>query len=105
MERQSGPNETKYTFDEWNDVLSVAASQFSKAHADATVLIYSCHATFTRVLDDPAAQGFTAGDGDKGGGSIWRDRSHPTSKMHDEMAKDLISFLTELPKTTSAETF
>ena len=94
----------KYTHEEWNDVLEVFAAQFADAHAESTVLIYSSYATFTRVLDDPTAYGFKTKDVSNEGGSIWCDRAHPTSKMHDEIAKDMIAFLSDVPKATSKGT-
>ena len=87
------PRPGKYSFEEWNDLLRVHASQFSEAHGEATFLIYSAWGTFTRVLNEPASYGFNPGDEKKQGGSIWVDHIHPSSKMHEEIAKDMVSFL------------
>lgn len=87
------PRSGKYSFEEWNDLLRVHAAEFTKSHADATMGIYSSWHTFTRVLDDPVAYGFKAGDEKKQGGSIWVDHIHPTSKMHEEIAKDMLAFI------------
>lgn len=87
------PKPGKYSFEEWNDLLRVHASQFAQDHEDATVIIYSSWETFSRVLDHPVQYGFEAGDEKKSGGSIWVDHIHPTSKMHDELAKDVVALL------------
>ncbi|KAJ3557005.1 hypothetical protein NM688_g1712 [Phlebia brevispora] len=88
------------TFEKWNDVLQTSAKQFASDHPGVTMLIYSSHATFTRVLNDPAAYGFRKEDLRKAGGSIWADQSHPSSKMHDEMAKDMISFMSCITRSS-----
>ena len=89
-------SEEKLTHEEWNDKLKEFSLGFARRHPDATVLICSSWVTFTRVLDDPTAFGFEEGDQSKRGGSIWLDHSHPTSKMHDEIAKDVLSLLRSL---------
>lgn len=87
----------KYSFEEWNDLLRAHASQFANNHQDATVIIFSSWATFTRVLDTPTRFGFREEDVKKRGGSIWLDHIHPTSKMHDELAKDILALLKGIP--------
>ncbi|KZT08256.1 carbohydrate esterase family 16 protein [Laetiporus sulphureus 93-53] len=77
----------------WNAELDVQAAAFSTAHPDATVLQFSSWDTFNRVLDDPVAHGFATEDVRKSGGGIWVDHLHPTSRMHDWIAKDLADFL------------
>lgn len=92
----------KLTFEEWNDVLPRVAKGFSDRHVDATVLIYSSHETFTRVLNNPTRFGFDAEDVNKQGGSIWFDRIHPSSRMHDEIAKDMLEFLSSVVPSPSS---
>jgi phospholipase/lecithinase/hemolysin len=60
-------------------------------------MIYSSYDTFNRVLDDPESHGFTLPDIGKKGGAIWRDDLHPTSAMHDIIAKDIAQFLDDQP--------
>jgi phospholipase/lecithinase/hemolysin len=60
-------------------------------------MIYSSYDTFTRVLRDPVSHGFAAEDATKEGGGIWYDHLHPTSAMHDVVARDIARFLGELP--------
>lgn len=87
------PPPGKFSFEEWNDRLRTHSADFAEVHADATVVIYSSWETFTRVLNKPVAYGFIEGDQKKRGGSIWMDHLHPTSKMHDEVAKDIATLL------------
>ena len=86
------PKTEKYSYEEWNDCLRSDAAEFAKAHEDVTMTVYSSWETFTRVLNDPAAYGFKKGE-EKKPGSIWVDHIHPTSQMHDEIAKDMITLL------------
>ncbi|KAJ6536014.1 hypothetical protein DFH09DRAFT_1324842 [Mycena vulgaris] len=81
----------------WNTELRKAAALFATAHPDATVMIYSSWDTFNTLLDDPAAHGFPAEDVRKGGASIWYDFLHPTSKVHDFVARDMSAFLCAQP--------
>ncbi|KZT70157.1 carbohydrate esterase family 16 protein [Daedalea quercina L-15889] len=77
----------------WNIAMRIEAEEFAASHDEATVLLYSSWAIFTKVLDDPVAFGFAKDDVQKPAGSIWVDRLHPTSKMHDVVAYDMAKFL------------
>ncbi|KAJ7025596.1 hypothetical protein C8F04DRAFT_1046409 [Mycena alexandri] len=77
----------------WNTELKKAVAQFAAAHADATVMIFSALDTFDAIFNDPAAHGFPAEDVSKAGASIWVDYLHPTSKVHDFVARDVAAFL------------
>lgn len=77
----------------WNNALRAEAEKFATSHDEATVLIYSSWATFTKVLDDPTAFGFAQEDVRKPAGSIWVDRLHPTSALHGVIAEDMGQFL------------
>ncbi|KAJ7449239.1 hypothetical protein FB451DRAFT_754571 [Mycena latifolia] len=81
----------------WNTALQTAAASFAAAHPDATVLIYSAWDTFNALLDDPEAHGFPVGDVRKAGGAIWYDNLHPTSRVHDFVARDMSAFLGGVP--------
>ncbi|KAJ6629304.1 hypothetical protein B0H10DRAFT_2160475 [Mycena sp. CBHHK59/15] len=81
----------------WNTELKKSAAHFSEAHPDTTVMIFSSWDTFTTVLDDPIAHGFPAADVLKPARSIWVDHLHPTSKMHDFIARDIAGFLCAQP--------
>jgi hypothetical protein len=61
----------------WND--EVAASH----HPDATVMLFSAWATFTRIISDP--------------GSIWFDFMHPTSPVHNILAGEIAQLLASQP--------
>jgi len=85
-------------YDKWNIALRSSAEAFSSTHPAATVLLFSSHATFTRVLDDPVRHNFSATEVRRKKGEIWMDRLHPTSKMHSFVAKDLAEFLGTIHK-------
>ncbi|KAH9843044.1 uncharacterized protein C8Q71DRAFT_233062 [Rhodofomes roseus] len=77
----------------WNTTLRTQAAAFAASHGDATVLIYSSWHLFTKVLDDPTTFGFGKDDVRRPASSIWVDRLHPTSNMHDVVAHDMAQFL------------
>ncbi|KZP09944.1 carbohydrate esterase family 16 protein [Athelia psychrophila] len=81
----------------WNTLLAKNVHSFASSHQDVTALIFSSHATFTRVLNDPTAHGFQEEDVDKEAGSIWVDALHPTTKMHEVIASDISAFLESVP--------
>jgi len=87
----------KHHYENWNKELNAAAERFATKHTDATVMIYSSWDTFTALLDEPEAHGFPPGDVRKAGGSIWLDHLHPTSKVHDFIARDMAAFLSAQP--------
>jgi len=60
-------------------------------------MIYSSYDTSTRVLDDPISHGFIFDDISKEGGGIWVDHLHPTSAMHEIIAKNMAHFLGDQP--------
>jgi len=78
----------------WNIELKKAVVLFAAAHPDTTVMIYSSWDTFNALFDDPVAHGFPAEDVGKAGMSMWVDYLHPTSKVHDFVARDMSVFLT-----------
>lgn len=86
----------------WNASLVKATARFAKSHESATVLMFSAWDTFRSVLDRPSAFGFKQKDISKAGGGIWHDRLHPTSKMHDVIARDLKDFLAKVPAHTDS---
>ncbi|KAF8218224.1 hypothetical protein K438DRAFT_1555904 [Mycena galopus ATCC 62051] len=77
----------------WNTELKKASSLFATAHPDATVMIYSSWDTFNALLDAPGKYGFPAEDVCKANASIWVDHLHPTSRVHDCIARDMSAFL------------
>lgn len=86
----------------WNASLVKATARFAESHESATVLMFSAWDTFRSVLDRPSAFGFKQKDISKAGGGIWHDRLHPTSKMHDVIARDLKDFLAKVPAHTDS---
>jgi len=92
------PLDRSQVFKEWNHKLALSVRAFCDSHLeDITAMIYSSHDTFTRVLDDPGSYGFAIGDVDKEGGAIWYDNLHPTTAMHDLVAKEIASLLAGQP--------
>jgi lysophospholipase L1-like esterase len=87
-------------FRSWNGSLRVSARNFAEKHKDCTVLLFSAYQTFDMFLDDPETNGFPADDTNRMGGAIWVDHLHPTSKVHDIVARDLADFLTEISAFT-----
>ena len=57
------------------------------------MLLYSSHATFTKILDNPEKYDFKAADVRRQGGSVWVDQLHPTSKVHRVVAQEVAEFL------------
>ena|ERR1700677_2885387 len=81
-------------FKTWNQELGKYVRLFTNSHPkEITAMIYSSHGTFSRVLDAPESHGFVLEDINKKGGCIWRDDLHPTSAMHDIIAKDIAQLL------------
>ena len=56
-------------------------------------MIFSSWATFNRLLDNPNAHGFPEWDVSRFGGSIWLDHIHPSSAVHEVVARDFSEFL------------
>ncbi|KAH7909634.1 hypothetical protein BJ138DRAFT_1154788, partial [Hygrophoropsis aurantiaca] len=83
---------------QWNETLINKARSFATKHPDISVLIFSSWDIFACVLDDPVAATFDIDDPSKIGG-IWYDETHPTSKMHEIVARELYSFLSMLSAT------
>ncbi|KAI0362113.1 hypothetical protein OH77DRAFT_1416330 [Trametes cingulata] len=88
----------------WNSCLQAQVASFAARHPDVTTLFFSSWATFTRVLDDPVAHGFSPEHVSRAGGDIWADNLHPSSKMHDWIAHDVAEFLQAQPAYQPPET-
>jgi phospholipase/lecithinase/hemolysin len=81
----------------WNQKLREVAEYFQSNHSDATVMLFSSWDCFTTILDEPTRHGFSKSDPGTAGGGIWVDRLHPTSRMHDYIARDISQFLEAQP--------
>ncbi|KIJ69301.1 carbohydrate esterase family 16 protein [Hydnomerulius pinastri MD-312] len=84
----------------WNTALREAAQQFALVHDDVSVVIFSSWDTFTRILDDAASYGF---DANAKFGGIWVDHLHPTTKVHDILAREISTFLGGVVKSGVSE--
>lgn len=83
-------------FDNWNSALLEAIQTFCNLHVDITAMLFSSSATFNALLDEPEAYGFEPSDIRKAWGSVWVDSLHPTSKVHDVIARNMADFLGEV---------
>ncbi|CCM04610.1 uncharacterized protein FIBRA_06792 [Fibroporia radiculosa] len=92
-----------HIFEFWNSELRSRISVFSTSHPAATVMLFSSWDTFMRILNDPISHGFEKEDIAKSRGSFWVDHLHPTTKVHDWIAKDLYEFLVAQSTHTSTE--
>lgn len=62
-----------------------------------SMLLFSSYESMSAILDDPVAYGFPEADVKKmNGSSIWVDHMHPTSHVHDLLARDLSRFLSKI---------
>ncbi|KAI0798000.1 hypothetical protein C8Q75DRAFT_29356 [Abortiporus biennis] len=91
-------------FMHWNHRLREHVANFKSAHPDAIALIFSSFELFTHILDNPREYGFPPEDVRESNGSIWFDYLHPTSKVHDEIARALFHFLQSQPISDSHST-
>ncbi|TFK76392.1 hypothetical protein BDN72DRAFT_830957 [Pluteus cervinus] len=89
------------SIENWNEELAKAIKAFVEVHQDISAFFFSSSELFTKVLDNPEEYGFTEKDKRKAGGSIWADRLHPTSKVHDLIAKEVGEFLSSIECSTS----
>ncbi|KAJ7743041.1 SGNH hydrolase-type esterase domain-containing protein [Mycena maculata] len=87
----SSERDTTYT--NWNTELRQFVTKFAAAHPDARVLSFSAFDSFNRLLDDPKKHGFDTKDVRTAWGPVWRDQLHPTSRVHEIFARDLVTFL------------
>ncbi|KAL1695181.1 hypothetical protein GGG16DRAFT_109283 [Schizophyllum commune] len=85
-------------FPAWNAALLARAQTFAKEHPDATVLIFSSARAIDNILDDPGTYGLPPSNVRKANGAIWMDRLHPTSAVHDVLAREMAEFLGGVPR-------
>lgn len=80
-------------FSKYNEVLWSAVDTFRASHPDITTLKFSAYDTFTRLLDSPDQYGFTKQDAREPFMGIWMDLIHPTTRVHDILAREIAAFL------------
>ncbi len=80
----------------WNESLGKEVEAFTSAHSDATVLLFSSYEAFDTLLDNAEQNGLKAQDRKRHGGDIWVDHIHPTSKVHDNIARRVAAFLDDI---------
>ncbi|KAJ7670769.1 hypothetical protein DFH06DRAFT_981106 [Mycena polygramma] len=81
------------TYMNWNSTLRQSVQDFANAHPDARIITFSALDYFTRILDNPKDYGIPKKDLTRAGGAVWRDHLHPTSRIHEIFAQDLVAFL------------
>ncbi|KAI0371723.1 hypothetical protein BV20DRAFT_159228 [Pilatotrama ljubarskyi] len=74
----------------WNILLHSEAKKFAEETSSATVLVFSSHAVFTDLLDDPERYGFTQDDVAAEDGEVWVDELHASSLVHKIVADALL---------------
>lgn len=79
-------------YEDWNNALGSALSQFASSHPEATTFIFSSWDTFIPILDSPTGHGFKTTDPMMSRGGIWLDGLHPTSVVHKILAEDIAKF-------------
>ncbi|KAL4256589.1 SGNH hydrolase superfamily protein [Pleurotus pulmonarius] len=91
--RFRGKTASNKDYETWNKLLEDGAASFATANPDATVMIFSAWDLFHDVMDHPDKYGFTAEKGGSGVGGFLVDGLHPTSKMHNIIAREISVFL------------
>lgn len=80
-------------YEGWNTALRTGATKFAEDCADATVMLFSSHELFQKVLDDPEQFDFDKKTANEESGCIWFDHIHITSQMHSVVAYAIMDFL------------
>jgi lysophospholipase L1-like esterase len=92
-----GADDAAMPYLRWNMALHDGIQDFCTRHRDITALLFSSYATFHQILTSPAQYGFSSADLGLRGGRIWLDHIHPSSAVHDVLARDLAEFLNSIP--------
>lgn len=82
----------------WNKHLGHKATTFQSNADDTTLLLFSSHAFFKDLLDEPSKYGFSEEDTKISEGAIWFDDLHPTSKVHEVLAKEIYASIFDCQK-------
>ena len=80
-------------YNRWNTSLQSGVQKFADRHEDATVLLFSSHELFHKVLDNPKDYDLDESTVNDEGGPVWFDFLHITSKMHGIVARAIEDFL------------
>lgn len=79
-----------------SDALPPIATAEGQINEGVSVMFFSSYEFLSAVLDRPKAYDLLEADINKMDGSIWVDHIHPTSMVHDLLARDLSRFLNKL---------
>lgn len=79
----------------WNEKLRQAADAFSASHLDASVVVWSSWELFMQLLTEPQTFGFEEADVGQEAGAIFADGLHPTTAVHEIIARELVKLFDE----------
>ncbi|KAJ8698972.1 hypothetical protein PTI98_005619 [Pleurotus ostreatus] len=91
--RFRGKNLPNKDYETWNKLLEDGAASFATANPEATVMIFSAWDLFHDVMDNPDKYEFGAEKRGSGVSGFLVDGLHPTSKMHNIIAREVSIFL------------
>ena len=89
---------------QWNEVIQVAepddgageissVGQFSARHPEIVALLFDAHAAFAKFFADPTKYGLPIDAGRAFDQAAYVDHIHPTTRVHDLLAKEVAMFL------------
>lgn len=77
-------------------MLQTKLEEWAESTKQATIFMFSLHACLSDILDDPEEYDFSEEAVDEEGGEIWADELHPTTTVHEIIAKQLFVDLNEM---------
>jgi phospholipase/lecithinase/hemolysin len=77
----------------WNSCLQTKVKDFLEEKSGTTGVIFDVASVFTEVLDNPTKFGFKDARDHGEEDCVWADVLHPTSKMHQIIAKEFVKVL------------
>ncbi|GJE87151.1 carbohydrate esterase family 16 protein [Phanerochaete sordida] len=90
-------------YNRWNTCLCSGVQSFTEDKSDATVMLFSSHELFRRVLDHPKDYDFDESKVNDEEGPVWFDFLHITSRMHAIVASAVEQFLSAQAAFPSGE--
>ena len=81
----------------WNSCLQTKVKEFLEENSGTTGVVFDVASVFAEVLDDPTKFGFKDARDHGKEDCVWNDVLHPTSKMHQIIAKEFVKVLERNP--------
>ncbi|KAG8902807.1 hypothetical protein FRB99_004106 [Tulasnella sp. 403] len=78
---------------EWNELLPRFLDDFSKTRPEASTFLFDTYKSISHMLAAPTEYGFPANAGSMYDHIMYVDNIHPTSKVHEVLARQIGSFL------------